>query len=162
MTNAIKGKATEEPIKRVINFHNDTLHKVNFNYKNMIENLPEAPFTPYGTRKKQFLDLLFGIVGTVFGVSNSIEITRINTVIAKNIHRIDMLVDISQFHENHLYKLDNMKDEGKVESDFVRYSAAAASSFLDNMIESMQYVQRTIEAGLEQAQNQKISHPLSS
>jgi hypothetical protein len=71
MNNAIKGKATEAPIKDIIKFHNDTFHRVNFNYKNMLQNLPEAPFTPYGSRKKRFLDLLFGIAGTAFGVSQS-------------------------------------------------------------------------------------------
>ena len=33
MNNAIKGKATEAPIKDIIKFHNDTFHRVNFNYK---------------------------------------------------------------------------------------------------------------------------------
>jgi len=42
MNNAIKGKATEAPIKDIIKFHNDTFHRVNFNYKNMLQNLPEA------------------------------------------------------------------------------------------------------------------------
>jgi hypothetical protein len=89
----------------------------------MLKNPPEAPFTPYGLRKKRFLDLLFGIVGTAFGVFNPIELARINTIIAKNIHRTDMMVDIQ--HENHLYILDNMiKNLGQVVSDFVRFSAA--------------------------------------
>ena len=100
MVNAIKGKATEAPIKDIIKFHNDTFHRVNFNYNNMLKNLQEAPFTPNGSRKKRFLDLLFGIVGTAFGVSNRIELARINTIIAKNIHRTDMMVDIQQLHEN--------------------------------------------------------------
>ncbi len=72
MVNAIKGKATEEPVKDIIKFHNNTLYRINFNYNNMLKNLPEAPFTPNGSRKKRFLDLLFGIVGTAFGVSNRI------------------------------------------------------------------------------------------
>jgi len=128
MTNAIKGKATEQPIKEIIKFHNDTLHRVNFNYNNMLKNLPEAPFMPYSLRKKQFLNLLFGIMGAAFGVSNRIEIARINTIIAKNIHRTDMLVDITQLHKNHLYKFDNMiKNVGQVVSDFVKFSAAVAS-----------------------------------
>jgi len=74
----------------------------------MIANLLEVPFTPYGSRKKQFLNLLFGITGTTFGVTNQIEIAKINTIIAKNIHRTDMLADVTQLHENHLYKLDKM------------------------------------------------------
>jgi hypothetical protein len=47
MNNAIVCKATEIPIKDIIKVHNDTLHRVNFNYNNMLKNLPEAPFTPY-------------------------------------------------------------------------------------------------------------------
>jgi hypothetical protein len=43
-------------------------------------------------------------------------------------------------------------------NDFVKFSAAVASSYLKNMIESMQYTVKTIEAGLEQAQNKKLSH----
>jgi len=161
MNNAIKGKATEAPIKDIIKFHNDTLHQVNFNYDNMLKNLPEAPFTPYGSRKKCFLDLLFGIVGTAFGASNRIELARINTITDKNIHRTDEMVDISQLHKNHMYKLDNMiKNVGQVVSDFVKFSAAVASSYLDNMIESMHYTVSTIASGLEQAQNQKLSHLL--
>jgi len=51
-----------------------------------------------------------------------------------------MLVDITQLHENHLYKLGNMiKNVGQVVVDFVKFSAAVACSYLDNMIESIQY-----------------------
>jgi len=53
-----------------------------------------------------------------------------------------------------------IKNVGKVVSDFVKFSPAVASSYLDNMIESMQYTINTIAAGLEQAQNQKLSHLL--
>ncbi len=66
-----------------------------------------------------------------------------------------------QLHENHLYKLDNMiKNVCQVVSDFVKFSAAVASSYLDNMIESMHYTVSTIASALEQAQNQKLSHVL--
>ncbi len=59
------------------------------------------------------------------------------------------------------YTLDNMiKNVGQVVSDFVKFSAAVASSYLDNMIESMYYTVSTIASGLEQAQNQKLSHLL--
>jgi len=161
MRNLIRGKATEIPITQIIGHHNESLHRVNTSYKNMIANLPSAQFTAYGSRKKQFLDLLFGIVGTALGVSNTIEIAKINSIIVKNIHRTDMLVDVSQLHENHFYKLDNMiKNTAETLSEFVKYSAAAASSYLDNMIATMQYVQKTIEDGLEQAQNQKLSYTL--
>ncbi len=84
MKNLIKGKATEIPITQIIVHHNETLQRVNTSYKNMVDNLLAAQFTPYGSRKKSFLDLLFGIVGTSFGVANRIEIAKINSIIAKN------------------------------------------------------------------------------
>jgi len=84
------------------------------------------------------------------------EIAKLNTIITQEIHRNNMLVDISHLHENHPYKLDNMiKNVGQVVSDFVKFSVAVASSYLDNMIETMQYTVHTISAGLEQAQNKK-------
>ena len=161
MGNIVRGKATETPIKQIIKHHNQTLSKVKERYDNILLNLPAAQFTPYGSRKKRFLDLLFGIAGTAFGVANRIEITRINSIIAKNIHRTDMLVDVSQLHENHLYKLDTMvKNTNEVLNDFVKFSAAAAYSYLNSMVSSLQYVINTIEKGLEQAQNQKLSFSL--
>ena len=161
MNSAIRGKATEAPIKQIIKHHNQTLQRAHERYDNILSNLPAAQFTPYGSRKKRFLDLLFGIAGTAFGVANRIEITRINSIIAKNIHRTDMLVDVSQLHENHLYKLDTMvKHTGDTLSEFIKFSAAAAYSFLDNMMSSFHNVIDTIEKGLEQAQNQKLSFTL--
>jgi len=100
-------------------------------------------------------------VGTAFGFSNKIEITQINSIIAINIHRTDVLVDITQLHQNHLNKLDNqIKNTVEVLCQFQKNNPASVSSYLDNMIDSMQYVQKTIETGLEQAQNQKLSHTL--
>jgi len=37
-----------------------------------------------------------------------------------------------------------IKNVGQVVTDFVKFSAAVASSYLDNMIESMQYSAKTI------------------
>lgn len=68
-----------------------------------------------------------------------------------------MLVNITQLHENQLCTLDNMiKDVGKVVSDFVRYGTAAASSYLDNMIESMQYVQKLLKLVWSKPKNQYL------
>jgi hypothetical protein len=115
---------------------------------------------PYGNRNKCFLDLHFGIAaGTAFGVTNKIKIPKIDSIIAKNIHRKDMMVDVQQLHENHLYKLDQkIKNTGTILHQFLQYSPA--SSYLDNMIASIQWVQSIIETGLEQAQNKKLSHTL--
>jgi len=43
---------------------------------------------------------------------------------------------------------------------FQKHSPAAASSYLDNMIESKQFVQKTIETGLEQAKIKNFHIPL--
>jgi len=53
-----------------------------------------------------------------------------------------------------------IKNVCQVISDFVKFSAAVASAYSDNMIESMHYTVSTIASGLEQAQNQKLSHLL--
>jgi len=147
MNNIVKVKATKIQIRKIIRYHKNTLQRVNFSYNNMIANLPSV----------QFLALLIVIADTAFGVTNKIEIIRINTII---LHRTNMLVDGSQLQENHLYKLDNQfQNTCKVFTEFQKYSPATASSYLDNMIESIQYVQK-IEFGLKQAQNQKLSHTL--
>jgi len=88
-------------------------------------------------------------------------IARINSIIGKEIHRTVMLVDITQLHENHIYKLVTMvKNSAEILNEFVKYSAAAASSYLDSIISSLQHVLTTVEKGLEQAQNQKLSFSL--
>ena len=59
-----------------------------------------------------------------------------------------MLADITQLHKNHLYKLDTMiKNSAEILNKFVKYSAATASSYLDSMISSLQYVVTTVEKG---------------
>ena len=161
MKNIVKGKATEVPILSIINFSNHTLEGIKFRYKNMILNLPSAEFSPYGSKKKRFLDLIFGIVGTAFAFTNRLEIAKINTIIAKNLHRTDMMVDIIQLHENHMHKLDNtVKDTSRVLNDFTQFSPAVASHYLMNYLETLMNVQYDVEDGLEQAQLQRLSHKL--
>ncbi len=127
----------------------------------MVANISSAQFTPYGCKKKSFLDLVLGITGTAFGMTNIIQITRINAIIAKNIHRTDMMVDVQQLHENHLYKLDNqIKNTGLILHEFQQYTPSKASSYLDNRIASIFNVLTFKETSLELAQNQKISHTL--
>jgi hypothetical protein len=42
---------------------------------------------------------------------------------AKEVARTDMLVDISQLHENHLHSLDiQMNNSASILTDFVRYT----------------------------------------
>ena len=53
-----------------------------------------------------------------------------------------------------------VKHTGDTLSEFIKFSAATAYSFLDNMMSSFHDVLNTIEKGLEQAQNQKLSFAL--
>ena len=76
------------------------------NFVNLISNLSSNKISQFH-RKKHFLDILFGLTGTVFWIANSIVIASINTQIAKNNVRTDLLVDISQIHGNHLHNIDH-------------------------------------------------------
>jgi len=66
MNNLVKGKATEVPIRQIIGYHSETFQRVKSSYSNMVANLLAAQFTPYGSRRKRFFNLLFGIIGTAF------------------------------------------------------------------------------------------------
>ena len=65
------------------------------NFKNIIANLPSKPVPTSHVEKHQILEL-FGIAGTAFGIANSFAISHINSQPSKEIHRTDMLVDITQ------------------------------------------------------------------
>ena len=161
MKNIVKGKATQGPIENIISLANSTLERTKKRFKNMVLNLPTSQYTPYNNEKKRFLDLIFGIVGTAFGVTNKIEIAKINAIIAKNIHRSDMMVDVLQLHENHLKKIDNViKNSAEILHDFSQANPAVANAFLDNYLSFLHDIQSNIEDGLEQAHQQRLSHKL--
>ena len=162
MKNIVRGKATEFPVLSIINLSNNTLNGIKFRYKSMLLNLPSAKFSPFGSKKKRFLDLIFGILGTVFDVTNRIEIAKINAIIAKNLHRTDMMVDIMQLHENHMSKLDKqVKNTGRVLNNFTQFNPAVASHYLMNYLTTLMNVQYDVEYGLKQAQLQQLLHKLS-
>jgi len=161
INNVVKGKATEKPINDIVTLANTTLTLIKSRNRNMILNLPSAKFTPYGSQQKRFLDLLFGIAGTAFGIANQIEIAKINALIAKEVHRTDMLVDITQLHENHLYQLDlQIGNTASTLKQFIEYSPAVASQSLTQMLMYFDDVQTKVEDGLEQAQLHRLSHKL--
>ena len=103
------------------------------NFVNLVSNLPTHDISQYH-RKKLFFDILFGLTGTVFGIANSIAIASINTKIAKNIKRTDLLVDISQIHDNHLKNIDDqIHNIAGTLRDFVTYSPTMVSSVANTM-----------------------------
>jgi hypothetical protein len=82
---------------------------------------------------------------------------------AKEVARTDMLVDISQLHENHLHSLDiQMNNSASILTDFVRYNPAVASQALTGMLMHVNEVQTKIEDCLDQAQLNRLSHKIFS
>ena len=159
--NLVKTRATEIPICQIVDLANVTLSMIKQQTQNMILNLPTSKFSPHGSEKKRFLNLIFGITATAFGIGNTLQISKLNAQMAKTNARQDMLVDISQLHENHLYTLDiKMNQTTTVLTDFVKYSPAVASQALTQMLMHVQNVQTRIEDGLDQAQLHRLSHKL--
>ncbi len=54
MNNAIKVKATEQPIKSIIKFHNNTLHCVNFSYNKDAQKSPGSSFHCLWVQEEMF------------------------------------------------------------------------------------------------------------
>ena len=66
--------------------------------------------------------------------------------------RQDMLVDIFQLHENHLYSYDvQINNSANTLTYFVKYNPAVASQALTGMLMYVKDVQNRIEDGLDQA-----------
>ena len=69
--NLIKTRATEVPITQIVELAIVTLGMLKQRTNNMILNLPTSKFSPHGSEKKQFLNLIFGITATAFGIGNT-------------------------------------------------------------------------------------------
>ncbi len=110
---------------------------------------------------KRFLNLIFGITATAFGIANNLQIAKLNSIMAKEVARTDMLVDITQLHENHLHSLDiQMNNSANILTDFVKFNPAVASQALTGMLMHVNEVQTKIEDCLDQAQLHRLSHKI--
>jgi hypothetical protein len=89
------------------------------------------------------LNLVFGITATAFRITNNLQIAKQNAQMAKEVARTNMLVDITQLHENHLYTLDIQMDSSvNALTDFVKYNPAVASQALTGMLLHVNEVER--------------------
>ena len=71
----------------------------------------------------------------------------------------DMLVDISQLNENHLYAIDiKMNQSTTIMTEFVKYRPAVASQSITGMLMHVQNDQTRIEHGLDQLH--RLSHKI--
>jgi len=161
VNNLVKTRATEVPITQIVHLANVSLSMIKTRTKNMILNLPTSQFSPHGSDKKRFLNLIFGITATAFGIANNLQIAKLNSIMAKEVARTDMLVDISQLHENHLHSLDiQMNNSASILTDFVKFNPAVASQALTGMLMHVNEVQTKIEDCLDQAQLHRLSHKI--
>ena len=161
VVNIVRGKATAIPIKQIVAIANSTLKDIKARTLNMQLNLPTSAFSPNGGEKKRFLDLIFGIAATAFGISNGIQVAKLNAQMANVNTRTDMLVDVSQLHENHLYQLDiQVNNSAAIHRDFVQFNPAVASQFITGMIMQANDIQTKVEDALEQAQLHRLSHKI--
>jgi hypothetical protein len=127
----------------------------------MFFNLPTSQFTPHGSDKKRFLNLIYCITSTAFGMANNLQIAKLNAIMAKEVTRTESLVDISQLHKNHLHSLDiQMNNSASMLTVFVKYNPADASQALTGMLMHVNEVQTKIEDCLDQAQVHRLSHKI--
>jgi hypothetical protein len=158
---AVHNKTVEHPIKQIVSFSLTTIQDIIVETRDLLDKLPNT--SEYGSRKKRFLDLLFGIAGTAFGIANSVQIAKINTLLGSEIHRVDMMVDVQQLHENHLHSIDlQMINISEILSDFVAYNPAAISAFLNTMTSQLRNILDKASDALEQAQVHRLSHKIFS
>ena len=127
------------------------------NFVDIIDNLPNNGVSEYH-RKKRFFDILFGLTGTAFGIANSIAIANINTQIAKNIHRTDLLIDISQIHENHLHNIDDqIINIDTTLREFIQFNPSYVTSTASTMMFQAVDVYNRISNAVSQAQLHRLS-----
>ena len=94
-----KTHATNLVIQEITNFNQIHVDLIKQKFKNLIANLPSKPIANSNVEKHKTLEL-FGIAGTAFGIANSIAISHINSQLSKEIHRTNMLVDVTQLHHS--------------------------------------------------------------
>ena len=129
----------------------------NDNFVDLISNLPQSAITLYH-RKKRFFDILFGLSGTLFGIANSIAISNINNQIATEKARTDLLVDITQIHEDHLHNIDHqLFNIRSTLEDFVNFNPSIITATAQTMMLRMQEIVKRIENAVSQAQLHRLS-----
>ncbi len=95
------------------------------------------------------INLIFGITATAFGIANNFQIAKLNSIMVKEVSRTDMLIDISQIHENHLHSLDiQLNNSANILTDFVKYNPAIASQALTGMLMHINKVKLKLKTAL--------------
>ena len=150
-----------ENVEYIIKMKQTSIDTIHANLLDLLNNMP-IDYTP-NNRKQRFFDLLFGLTGTIFGISNQIQISHINTQIASMQHNMDQMVDIQQLQENHLHKLDlQMKNIDTIIQDFLIHDPAKINAFLDGHIFLSLDIFTKISAVISQMQLRRLSPLLLS
>jgi len=83
--NLVKTRATEIPISQIVHLANVSSSMIKTRTKNMFLNLPTSQFSPHGSDKKRFLNLVFGITAAAFGIANNLQIAKLNSIMANEV-----------------------------------------------------------------------------
>jgi hypothetical protein len=75
--NLVKTRATKVTISQIVHLANVSLSMIKTRTKNMILNLPTSQFSPHGSDKKRFLNLIFGITATAFKIAKNLQIANL-------------------------------------------------------------------------------------
>ena len=152
-----KDKVTFEVIRHVAIETNQQVQIIQDNFSDLLQNLPKNGITEYH-RKKRFLGIIFGIAGTAFGVANSIAINNINSLIAKEITRTDLLVDITQLHSNHLHNIDTqLQNVDTIIREFISFNPSLVVASSQTMMAHLLDVQLKVSNAVSQAQLHRLS-----
>ena len=142
-------------IQKVIGFGKMRIKILKDNFMNLLLNLPNFSIVQ---RSKRQLMALFGLVGTAFGIANTIAIENISTKLAKEIHRTDMLVDVTQLHENHLHSIDTqLINAASVLQDMIHFNPAIVESAVSTMVHQTQDIFHKCSNVIAAAQMHRLS-----
>ena len=150
-------KATHLVIQEIIMFNQLRLDLINNHFDNIIANLLSRTIYNTHVQKCKILEF-FGIASTAFGIANSIAISHINAQLSKEMHCTDMLVDVTQLHENHLHNIDlQLQNVNSLLTDMLHFHPSMVQTFLSAMTCELHDVFSKVEQTVAAAQLHRLT-----
>jgi hypothetical protein len=129
--------------------------KVVNNINNIIAYLPEDHLT------KRMIVEIFGAVGTLMGIFNSWEISRIAKGVGENSKKINNLINITDIHSKHVENLRiSVVKITDIVTALLKNNPAQLITEIDCTLEMGYKVQTRITNMVQQAQNKRLSADL--
>ena len=133
------------------------------NLKQIELNMPLASELNFH-RRKRFIGILtavgaiFGIAGTAFGVANAVTLNEINTKLAEQSQKTELLVDIQQIHANHLHEIDDaMNSINSTLFEMVQFNPAYVTASAATMMTKITDIYTKVANAVSQAQLNRLS-----